>query len=303
MLRDREGRKLWIQTERGEFDPLESYQQIDERRKSQSGPDWWVVAKEPDWAPPKRRMSLVAGGLGGHTKPNSHGDQQPYDELGRYAGPGEGAWSEKPKEETARGGSLPPPFGGLQKSQEALAFLETGEAGRGKARLENTPELPDWPSGLDVPGWPGEMPALGRLQPVKLRGLKKNTLLDVEFTERLRRFEELNRQDGISVIYTQGFRTTNKQKEIKDKPNENPVATPGNSLHEAGRAVDISWDKLTPTERVRVVQNAKKVGIAWGGDFKTQKDNVHFYREVPNPGNDRSEFIKRAQEAYEKPPR
>ena len=136
MLRDREGRKLWIQTERGEFDPLESYQQIDERRKSQSGPDWWVVAKEPDWAPPKRRMSLVAGGLGGHTKPNSHGDQQPYDELGRYAGPGEGAWSEKPKEEKPRDGSL------------LSAFLETPEGGeyRAKARLENTLELPDWPN-------------------------------------------------------------------------------------------------------------------------------------------------------------
>ncbi|MES9996536.1 hypothetical protein [Desulfovibrio aminophilus] len=117
MLRDREGRKLWIQTERGEFDPLESYQQIDERRKSQSGPDWWVVAKEPDWAPPKRRMSLVAGGLGGHTKPNSHGDQQPYDELGRYAGPGEGAWSEKPEGEKTRGGSL------------LSAFLKTSEGG------------------------------------------------------------------------------------------------------------------------------------------------------------------------------
>ncbi|WP_449243353.1 tlde1 domain-containing protein, partial [Desulfovibrio sp.] len=74
-------------------------------------------------------------GLGGHTKPNSHGDQQPYDELGRYAGPGEGAWSEKPKEEKPRDGSL------------LSAFLETPEGGgRGKARLENTLELPDWPN-------------------------------------------------------------------------------------------------------------------------------------------------------------
>nr|WP_284710843.1 M15 family metallopeptidase [Desulfovibrio aminophilus] len=147
------------------------------------------------------------------------------------------------------------------------------------------------------------MPSLGRLQPVQLRGLAEPTLLDVEFTERLRRFEELNRQDGITVEYKQGFRTTNKQKDIKAKPNENPVANPGNSLHEAGRAVDINWKKLSAQDCQRVVQNAKKAGIAWGGDFKIQKDNVHFYREVPNPGNDRSEFIKRAQEAYEKLPR
>ena len=154
MLRDREGRKLWIQTERGEFDPLESYQQIDERRKSQDGPDWWVVAKEPDWAPPKRRMSLVAGGLGGHTKPNSHGDQQPYDELGRYAGPGEGAWSEKPQEGKPRGESLlsafleTPEGGGRDVLDERLAYRDQDKDEseyRGKARLENTLELPDWP--------------------------------------------------------------------------------------------------------------------------------------------------------------
>jgi hypothetical protein len=154
MLRDREGRKLWIQTERGEFDPLESYQQIDERRKSKDGPDWWVVAKEPDWAPPKRRMSLVAGGLGGHTKPNSHGDQQPYDELGRYAGPGEGAWSEKPQEGKPRGESLlsafleTPEGGGRDVLDERLAYRDQDKDEseyRGKARLENTLELPDWP--------------------------------------------------------------------------------------------------------------------------------------------------------------
>ncbi|WP_415517805.1 MAG: tlde1 domain-containing protein [Desulfovibrio aminophilus] len=173
MLRDREGRKLWIQTERGEFDPLESYQQIDERRKSQDGPDWWVVAKEPDWAPPKRRMSLVAGGLGGHTKPNSHGDQQPYDELGRYAGPGEGAWSEKPQEETARGGSLLTTLLG-RDGDDFLAGHSGGDvldkrrayrpANQGldhrqpmaSTQREPLPELPDWPSGLELPDWPNE---------------------------------------------------------------------------------------------------------------------------------------------------
>ncbi|MES9994474.1 hypothetical protein, partial [Desulfovibrio aminophilus] len=128
-----------------------------------------MVAKEPDWAPPKQRVSLVAGGLGGHTKPNSHGDQQPYDELGRYAGPGEGAWSEKPKEEKPRGGSLPPPFVRLRRSTESQrdsrlsAFLETGEAGRGKARLENTLELPDWPNERNVfPGGTGGEQAQSR---------------------------------------------------------------------------------------------------------------------------------------------
>ena len=113
-----------------------------------------MVAKEPDWAPPKRRMSLVAGGLGGHTKPNSHGDQQPYDELGRYAGPGEGAWSEKPQEGKPRGESLlsafleTPEGGGRDVLDERLAYRDQDKDEseyRGKARLENTLELPDWP--------------------------------------------------------------------------------------------------------------------------------------------------------------
>jgi hypothetical protein len=118
-------------------------------------------------------MSLVAGGLGGHTKPNSHGDQQPYDELGRYAGPGEGAWSEKPQEETARGGSLLTTLLG-RDGDDFLAGHSGGDvldkrrayrpANQGldhrqpmdSTQREPLPELPDWPSGLELPDWPSK---------------------------------------------------------------------------------------------------------------------------------------------------
>ena len=273
MLRDREGRKLWIQTERGEFDPLESYQQIDERRKSQDGPDWWVVAKEPDWAPPKRRMSLVAGGLGGHTKPNSHGDQQPYDELGRYAGPGEGAWSEKPKEEKTRSGSLLTTLlgrdgddflaGGAGRDVLSLDGEYRAEAQgpdesryRAKARLDDLLELPDWPSRDDLPKTPHE--PVGRIEPtqgnsprsgIRVKDGVDDSRLEECITKHYSTIADIFKKNDSTAVITSTYESDDH------KPS---------SLHYKNRAIDLRANDIDDEKANKI---SKEVSRALGPDY------------------------------------
>mgnify|MGYP000968877340 CR=1 FL=1 len=251
MLRDREGRKLWIQTERGEFDPLESYQQIDERRKSQSGPDWWVVAKEPDWAPPKQRMSLVAGGLGGHTKPNSHGDQQPYDELGRYAGPGEGAWSEKPE-------------GEQQYPSDRLTLAQNDsvqENKRTQGKRGPLHEPGDWPSGVDQQGRIlGKDGTPYKLDPQDMFPKKpevRDANLDPRITEQYEKIDRVFEKHHVGVLITSA----------------NDSAHKPNSLHYKNRVIDIQGKGIDGKTMISIQDSLRK---------ELGKDYDVLYEAYPN---------------------
>ena len=256
-------------------------------------------------------MSLVAGGLGGHTKPNSHGDQQPYDELGRYAGPGEGAWSEKPKEEKSRGGSLLPPFGGLRNGQEALVFLETPEGGgrdvlnerlaygnqgkdeseyRGKARLENTLELPDWPGGLDVPGWPSkdDLPELPQKEVPSPTIEQENATISRSIDPRdmfpkAKRVRDANLDPRITNQYETIGRIfhENGAKVVISSANDS-IHSP-NSLHYKNLAIDIRAKKYNRTIMLKI-QN--KLSKELGKDYDVlyeehpdDPDNNHIHIE------------------------
>lgn len=54
MLRDSQGRNLWIMGELGGHAPVRSFADILGRQRGRGRPDWWVVAKSPHWTPPGR---------------------------------------------------------------------------------------------------------------------------------------------------------------------------------------------------------------------------------------------------------
>jgi len=316
MVRDRDGRRLWIQSEDGGFEPVRSQAGLVERRRGQGIPDWWVVAKDPDWTPAE----------GGHMKPNSSGQLQPYDNLDQYASPGGGSgsgtrgggWTETSGQGRIRGTSLLSMGGGVleedapeqpgprrdQGRRQSLLFMNLndegevrgeisesavwGKAGTPHARIQEIERI-----AVPEPR-AGEPPT--QFSKVKLPGMSEPTMLDREFLDRLQEFDRLNQESGVAVTYQQGFRTTTKQRDIKSKPNSYPVAEPGKSLHEAGRAVDVNIAPFKNQEEKwnKVVGNAKKAGLSWGGDFSSKKDPVHFYLEVPGGIGKRREYIQRA---------
>ena len=103
---------------------------------------------------------------------------------------------------------------------------------------------------------------------------------------------------GVALTFTSAFRTTAEQTRIFLS---NPrAAGPGTSLHEAGFAIDISWNAIPPHLRNSVVNAAQAAGLDWGGRFRDNYDPVHFYMEVPGGVDHRSDFIKRAQEQKSK---
>lgn len=79
MLRSQNGTRLWIATETGEFEPVESNAQLHSRKRGQGIPDWWVVAKDSGRRPPRKN----AGG-GCVSKPNFGGELQACTPDGRY---------------------------------------------------------------------------------------------------------------------------------------------------------------------------------------------------------------------------
>lgn len=80
MLRSDTSKRLWIEIETGEFEPVESHAQIHSRKRGPGVPDWWVVAKDPGWRPPRKNA-----GNGCVSKPNYGGELQACTPDGRYA--------------------------------------------------------------------------------------------------------------------------------------------------------------------------------------------------------------------------
>jgi RHS repeat-associated protein len=126
-----------------------------------------------------------------------------------------------------------------------------------------------------------------------------DTYVDDSVAPLVEDFIRRNSESGVDVRFTEAFRTSAYQQSLADNPNATTPAPPGNSLHEAGFAVDISWRPLRSNVRRTVVRNARDAGLKWGGDFR-RPDPVHYYREVPGGPRNRSQYIQEAQEAYKK---
>jgi len=108
----------------------------------------------------------------------------------------------------------------------------------------------------------------------------------------------------VDVPFTSGFRTTIGQETLQDDPTATTPATPGNSLHEAGRAFDILMERrkgvpLYSDEQLQqIVDHARQAGFNWGGDFRTP-DRGHFFIEAPEGIGNRQPRIQSAQEFYQ----
>lgn len=142
-------------------------------------------------------------------------------------------------------------------------------------------------------GVPDEQVDCSHLVEVALPGLG-TTLLDRDFAQRVQAWRELNSNSGISLTFSEGFRTTERQGDMEKNPKAIIPAKAGTSLHEAGRAVDVRGTSKLDIQGLLsiVVENARSVGISWGGSFA---DAPHFYLEVPGGRNNRGTYIQRAQ--------
>ena len=108
---------------------------------------------------------------------------------------------------------------------------------------------------------------------------------------------------GYSVIITSGYRTFEKQQQLKDD-GISPVGA-GRSFHNYGLAIDINLLKLGQYVKMGssrqkwlntgVPQLAEGLGFRWGGDFSGYYDPVHF-----DLGNDYNinELEAKAYELY-----
>lgn len=101
MLTISRGKRLWIVDETGLAQPVRSHKDITGKARGGNLPDWWVEEKDPDWTPPPPTslLSLAAANVG-HVEAAPSGGAgmktgaghkpQPYDDHGRYTGPGGG---------------------------------------------------------------------------------------------------------------------------------------------------------------------------------------------------------------------
>lgn len=87
---------------------------------------------------------------------------------------------------------------------------------------------------------------------------------------------------GIRSVFTSGFRSFQKQSELytlfKGGLSPYPVAPPGASLHQTGRAVDLV---ITPHD---AYPEAGRIGEKYGFKWAGPSDVVHFSYVYPQPG-------------------
>jgi hypothetical protein len=102
-------------------------------------------------------------------------------------------------------------------------------------------------------------------------------------------FTKIEKELGLGVIATSGFRSVEKQAELHQQNPSN--AKPGYSSHNFGFAVDINvkdkngnifLKKASSSKKwedSKVVDLSKKLGLSWGGGgaFGSYHDPVHFY--------------------------
>jgi D-alanyl-D-alanine carboxypeptidase len=121
-------------------------------------------------------------------------------------------------------------------------------------------------------------------------------VVDEAFAAALQEFVAANESAGVDVTFDSAFRPTDLQAKVGKDPSSTTPAAPGHSSHEAGFAVDINWNSVSPDDRDAVVSNANAAGLSWGGNFKRPRpDPVHFFMEVPGEIGQRPSRIDAAQ--------
>ena len=99
------------------------------------------------------------------------------------------------------------------------------------------------------------------------------------------------KKNGIELIITDATRTNAEQQKIYEQGRTKPGkivtnAKPGQSLHNYGLAFDVAPvvnGKVTyDYDWKKIGEIGKKVGLFWGGDFVSFKDNPHFEHKFGN---------------------
>jgi hypothetical protein len=95
-----------------------------------------------------------------------------------------------------------------------------------------------------------------------------------ELASRVRAMASVLAGRGITIRVVSGYRSTAQQAVLyaNRASNSNPVAAPGTSLHERGRAVDLTWSGGTASQVGAV---GESFGLRWGGRF-SRPDPGHF---------------------------
>jgi hypothetical protein len=98
--------------------------------------------------------------------------------------------------------------------------------------------------------------------------------LDPEMQEKIDKLSQEVKARGGRLSITSGRRSTERQAQLYANRANNPypVAPPGSSKHERGRAADLAWSGI---DQDSVVKIADELGLQWGGRFK-RTDPVHF---------------------------
>ncbi len=123
----------------------------------------------------------------------------------------------------------------------------------------------------DLKNNPSQLKALSELHPA-IRNTFSEFINDIE------------NNLGYHVIITDGYRSIEDSKKLKDSNNKNAI--PGFSFHNYGMAIDINLQsqdllikKATPKAawlKSGVVDIAKKYNLRWGGNFSNYYDPIHF---------------------------
>lgn len=139
---------------------------------------------------------------------------------------------------------------------------------------------------METPTGDAKYNGLGELIPVKNKftSTKGWILLDPEFVPKFMNLVNIFNRWGFEVVVTSSFRNY--------IPSKNTIVKPATrSPHMAGHAVDINLkrisdgkvfsfsngglNKITDENILNAIKDAKKLGLRWGGDFRSY-DPVHF---------------------------
>ena len=111
------------------------------------------------------------------------------------------------------------------------------------------------------------------------------TYLDPEFADRIGNMILKAQSQNIPLQFTSGYRDPSAQAAMRN--NTNAITPADQSLHSAGRSVDVNWNALNASDRANLLSDATSAGLSWGGSFRNP-DPVHFFRD---PGTDRRQLI------------
>ena len=138
------------------------------------------------------------------------------------------------------------------------------------------------------------------LEDIPLPGLG-DSYADPRMASALKKWIELSSAEGVNIKFNSAFR-------LSGHVVNGAVYTPAgdSSLHNAGLAVNIRYDKLVDIpggltadqQRQILRRTASLSGLAWGGNF-SKPDNVHFFIDpYGKPGPGRSSLIQTQQDAH-----